>query len=146
MNKRPGPNCRVAALLKTKALSEMKDERDSIVVLCGFIQGGRGQWTFYFSSPQSFIIVFSYSLIRWLNYFRDFSEFWLVGSLIWVSRFQTLIVIYRRGNFGFNHWGWIFIYQALSYSFRSLVVSSFKSYGREPDKYNRKWMAKNTLI
>ena len=62
MNKRPDPNCRIAELLKTKALSEMKDERDSIVVLCGFIQGGSGQWAVYFSSPQSFIIVFSYLL------------------------------------------------------------------------------------
>ena len=55
MNKRLGLNCRIAALLKTKALSEMKDERDSIVVLCGFIQGGRGQWTFYFSRRGNFV-------------------------------------------------------------------------------------------
>ena len=44
-----------------------------------FAQGGRGHWTVYFISPQSFEITFSYS-------------------------FQPLISIYRRVVFVFHHW------------------------------------------
>ena len=35
----------------------------------GMVQGGRGHWTVYYTSPQSFIIAF---LIRWPNNFGDF--------------------------------------------------------------------------
>ena len=37
-----------------------------------------GQWAVFYTSPQSFIITFSYSLA---NNFGDFSEFLLVDSL-----------------------------------------------------------------
>ena len=32
-------------------------------------QKGRGHWTVYYTSPQSFLISFSF---RWLNNFRDY--------------------------------------------------------------------------
>ncbi len=58
------------------------------------MQGGRGQWAVYYTSPQSFII-----LIRWLNNFGDLSQI-LIG---WFSKlsfhmFRPLIVVYRRCN------------------------------------------------
>ena len=38
-----------------------------------------------------------------------------------VQKFQQLIVIYRLGNFVYNHWGCTSIYRLLSYPFRSLI-------------------------
>jgi len=37
-----------------------------------------------------------------------------------VHTFQTIIVIYRMGNFVYHHWRCTSIYRPLSYSFRSL--------------------------
>ena len=49
-----------------------------LILLCDFIQGGRGHWAVYYTSPQSFIITL---LISWLNNFGEFIDFWLVGSI-----------------------------------------------------------------
>ena len=49
--------------------------------------------------------------IRWLNYFRDFSEFWLVG-LLSLQCFNLHFVDHYNGC--------TLIYQPLSYPFRSL--------------------------
>ena len=59
--------------------------------------------------------------IRWLDNFGDF--YWiLIGLLIKLSdqTFQPLILIYRIGNFVYQHWGYTSIYRLLSYPFRSL--------------------------
>ena len=62
-----------------------------------------GQWAVYSTSPQSFIITFSYSL-AW--------QLWgllciLIGWFIKLSAqtIQPLILIYRTGNFVYHHWG-----------------------------------------
>ena len=58
---------------------------------CKCIQGGRGHCAVYFTSPQSFIIIFSYSV---------FQQLWeLLLNFECVKTFQLLIVIYRRNNF-----------------------------------------------
>ena len=46
------------------------------------IQGGRGHWAVYYTSPKRFIITFSY--IHWLNNFRDF--YWI--SIDWVYKVE----------------------------------------------------------
>ena len=38
--------------------------------------------------------------------------------------FQSLILIYRRGNFMYHHWGCTSIYWPLSYPFRSLATNN----------------------
>ena len=64
-------------------------------------QRRKGQWTVCYISPQSFIIRF---LIRWLN------NFFILEIFI---SFQSLIVIYKRNNFVYHHWGCTSIYQPL---------------------------------
>ena len=62
-------------------------------------------------------------LIYWLNIFGNF--YWiLIGWFIKLSgqMFWTLILIYRRGNFVYYHWGWTSIYRPLSYPFRSQAL------------------------
>ena len=60
-------------------------------------QRERGQWTVYYTSPQSFIITFDLiTLGLLLNLY-----FWLI--LLSVQTFQTLILIYIRGNFVYHH-------------------------------------------
>ena len=80
-----------------------------------FAQGGRG----YYTSPQSFIKCF---LIRWLNNFEEFIEFYWFINLS-VQTFQPLIVIYIMGNFMYHHWG--SIYWPLSYPCKFLTFASF---------------------
>ena len=47
----------------------------------------------------------------------------LIGWFIKLSVqiFQPLIVIYRKGNFDYHHWGYTLIYQPLSYPCRSIL-------------------------
>ena len=75
---------------------------------------GKGHWAVYYICPQSFIIKF---LILWDSYWT------LISSIIkWsVPTFQPLIVIYRKCNFVYHHWGWTPIYRPLSYPFISLI-------------------------
>ena len=64
-------------------------------------------------------------VIRWLNNFTDF-YFDLIGWFIKliVQTFQAIIVMYRRGNFVYHHWGGTYIYLLLSYPFRTLSIYS----------------------
>ena len=75
-------------------------------------EGGRGHWPVYFISPQSFKWRF---LIRWLNNVGGF--YWiLIGWFVKssVQTFQPQILIYKRGNFVYHHWGCTSIYWPLS--------------------------------
>ena len=61
----------------------------------------------------------------WLSNFGDF--YWIVNGWfikLWVKTLQPLIVMYRKGNFVYHHWGCISIYWLLSYTFRSLNIST----------------------
>ena len=60
------------------------------------------------TSPQSFIITF---LILWLNNFGDCC--WMLVLTLSVQIFP-LIIIDKRGNFVYHHWGWRWIYLPLS--------------------------------
>ena len=64
------------------------------------VHGGRGHWAVYYTRHHSFIINISYSLTN----LGTFIEFWLVGSLSWVSKVST-IIFYRKGSFVYNDWG-----------------------------------------
>ena len=88
------------------------------------MQGGRGHCTVYYTSPQSFMITFSF----WLA-----EQLWgllmnLIGCFIQlnVQMFQLLNVIYSRGNSLYNHWWCASIYRPLSYPFRSLDYPHLK--------------------
>ena len=70
-------------------------------------------WAVYYSSPQSF------KIIRWLNIFGTFIEFWFIK--LRDQTFQPLFLIYRRGNFVFHNWGCTSMYWPMSYLFRSLA-------------------------
>ena len=66
-----------------------------------FHQGGRGHWAVYFTSPQSFIVTFSFSLAKQLwGFLLNFD--WLVFE-VECPNFQPVIVIYRRSNFVYHH-------------------------------------------
>ena len=66
---------------------------------------------------QSFIInVFLFVGLTTLGIIPNYD--WLVIMLS-VKTFQSLIVIYRRGNFVSHHLGCIFIFRPLSYPFRN---------------------------
>ena len=55
-------------------------------------QDGKGQWAIFYTSPQSFIITFSFSLAE---------QLWgLLLNFDWL--FQPLIVTYRMGNFVYH--------------------------------------------
>ena len=82
-------------------------------------QGGMEHWTVYYTSPQSFMITFSYSHLILGTYI----EFWLLGLLNWV---------YKR----LKHWFlstegviWCIIngdvHRPLSYPFRSCFLLQF---------------------
>ena len=58
-----------------------------------------------------------YSLIRWLNNLGILMG-WFIN--LRVQTFQPPIVIYRRDNFVFYHWGCKSIYRPMSYPFRSM--------------------------
>ena len=62
-------------------------------------------------------------LINWLKNFGDYYKI-LIGWFfkLSVQTFQTLIFIYRRGNFVYYHWGCASYYRPLSYPFRSLYT------------------------
>ena len=82
------------------------------------VQGGRGHWAVYYTSPQSFKITLSHALAQQLlgvllNWFMKLS----------VQTFLPLILIYRRGNFEYHYWECTFIYRPLSRSFRCLTKS-----------------------
>ena len=57
-------------------------------------------------------------LICWFRNFKDF--YWIL--ICCFIKFQPLIVIYKRGNFVYHHWGRIYIFRPLSYPFRSLYI------------------------
>ena len=78
------------------------------------MQGGRGLWAVYYTSPQSFNI-------RWLNSFGDVNCIlidWFIKLSVQI--FQPLIVIYKKGIFVYHQWGCTLIYRPFSYPFRSL--------------------------
>ena len=83
-------------------------------------QGGRGNWGVYYTSPQSFRILF---LILWLNNFG----LRLLLNFDWlnVQTFQPLKVIYRRCNFVYHRLRCTLIYWPLSYPVRSLRTNRF---------------------
>ena len=73
-----------------------------------------GQWTFFYTNPQSLELTL---FIRWLKTLEASVNFdWLS-----VQTFQLLILICRSGNFVYHHWGSTSIYQPLSYPFKSLL-------------------------
>ena len=83
------------------------------------LQGGRGHWTVYYTSPQSFII--NFFLFVGFTTFGAFIEFWFVGVLSWVSKRLTSWFNFTEGFvFVFHHWGCTSIYLPLSCPFRSL--------------------------
>ena len=67
------------------------------------------------------MITFSYSLAYQLQGLLLNCEFLKLS----VQTLQPLIVIFRRGNFLYNHWGCTSIYRQLSYPFRFLYVCPF---------------------
>ncbi len=82
------------------------------------------------TSPQSFIIMF---FTRWLNNFGDFNKEILIGWSIRLStqKFQPLIVIFKRDNFVYHHWGCKLIHRSLSYLFRSIRQDGKTKYAVE---------------
>ena len=86
-------------------------------------QVGRGHWDLYYTSPQSFIITVYYLLAY------QYGDFYLISICqfikLSVQTFQPLIVIYRRGNFVFLHWGHTSIYQPLSWLTTACVCKYF---------------------
>ena len=73
------------------------------------IQGGRGHWAVYYTSPQSILLTFSYSLF--------------------VQTFQQQIMIQRKGNFAYHVWGCSTMHInilaiVMSYSCRSLLQTT----------------------
>ena len=86
-----------------------------------FTQGGKGHWTLNFTGTQSFITTLSHLLAQkhWV-YLLDFVGWFQISS---VQTFQPIALIYRKGNFVYQHWVSISIYHALSYPLRSLCLS-----------------------
>ena len=72
------------------------------------------------TSPQSFILTFSYSVVGLTTLELNF--YWLFIKLS-VKTFQPLTVIYKRDNFVYNHWGCTSIYRPLSFPFISLTIT-----------------------
>ena len=68
-----------------------------------------------YTSPQSCIITFSYSLAQQLQGHSG-------NFKLSVQTFEPPIVIYRRNNFMYNQWGCSSNYRPLSYPFRSLKL------------------------
>ena len=68
----------------------------------GCTQSETGQWAVYYTSPQSFIIVFLFVGFITLG---TLVISVLIGCLIKLSvlTFQPLILMYRRGNFVYHH-------------------------------------------
>ena len=74
----------------------------------------------FYTSPQSL------SIFRWIYNFGDF--YWtFIGCLnkLSVQTFQSLILIYRSGNFVCHHWGCTWIHLPLPYPFRSLFSTPY---------------------
>ena len=97
---------------------------NSPLKLCKLFSAGReGILSVYCTSPQSYVITF---LMGWINNFGDFYRI-LISRFIQLSvqTFQPLIVIYKRSNFVYHHWGCTPIYRPLSYPFRSLGQWAF---------------------
>ena len=66
------------------------------------VKGGTGHWAVYYTSPESFILTFSYSLAsKLLGLLLNFDLF----PMLSVQMLQPLIVIYRSGNFVYHHGG-----------------------------------------
>ena len=70
-----------------------------------FPERDRGQSAVYYTSPQSFIKMFS----------------WFIK--LSVQKFQPLIIIFGRSIFVYHQWGCAGIYRPLSYPFRTLVFN-----------------------
>ena len=75
-------------------------------------QGERGQWAVYYTSSQSLLITFFYSL-AWQSWN-------LIGWFIKLS--------FSRGNFVYHHLGCTSIYRPLSPPFRSLQNSRLQQF------------------
>ena len=87
-------------------------------------RGGRGLC----SSPQNFMITFSFSLAWQL-----WGLFWTLIDWFLKLSFQALhplIVIYRSGNFVYHHWRYNYtpIHRLMSYPFRSLISVNKNKY------------------
>ena len=93
-------------------------------------QGGRGYWAAYYTSPQSFMIRFSYLF----NNFGDF--FWFLICWLIKLSVQTLLslILQKAGNLVYHHWWCTSIYQTMPYPFRSLVW-----------KWNKRWQVLTEL-
>ena len=75
------------------------------------VQGGRGHWAVYYTSPQNFILTFSYSLAR---------QLWGLGCGCFIkSRVRTfqLLIVERVICVSL-----LSIYRTISYPFRFLVM------------------------
>ena len=63
-----------------------------------YMQGGRGHWAGYYTSPQSFIIIlFLFSGLTALGNFIINFQFSLVGSFSWVSKCFNHLLESRKG-------------------------------------------------
>ena len=91
--------------------AKVKAHQNKTVAMTQIIQGGRGHWAVYYTSYQSVMIMFSYSLAY---NFGDFHCI-LIGRLI-----KPLILC--RGKFVYHNWGYTLIYRILSYPFSSLQI------------------------
>ena len=87
---------------------------------------------FFYTSPQSIIITFSYTLAYQLcGLLLNFA--WLV-----YLTFQPPIVIFRRANFVYHQWECTWIFRPLSYPFRSVKVYCIHQNGRDSWKFKRR--------
>ncbi len=83
---------------------------------------GEGHWVVYYTSPQRFIITFSYSLPQQLwELLLNF--FWMV-HLTKCPNVLTTNINPQKGYFCAYHWGYTSIYRPLSYPFRSMNIST----------------------
>ena len=91
-------------------------------------QGGRGHWAVYYTSPQTFILLFSYSLAQ---------QIWgLLLNFDWFVDWP-LVVIYRWGNFVYHHLGCTSIYPFRS---RWLITFSFLGFNVSSEfKFHNAW-------
>ena len=95
-----------------------------IVIYSSMFQVGRRHLAVYYTSPQSFMKTFTYSLAQQLwEFFLNLNWFIKLS----VQTFQQIIEIYRRGYFVYHQCGCTYStpsYVPLSYLFRYLPMST----------------------
>ena len=91
-----------------------------------FCQLGRRQWAVHLHWSQKFIN----NVFLFIGSLNNFKQLWglywtLIGWLIKLSvqAFQSLIIIYRRGNFMYLHRECTSTYRPLSYPFGSIHIT-----------------------